>query len=127
MLQRLTICLVTVSLAVAMPRPAFANTTDRFDTLDSAEIDDSINNDNNSNVGLIIRGILVGGTATVTRIYIFGSQSDSVVVARVQHCHRLSVLALSRPGKYEFAIGGNTNNGTTFPSNSGCRLTLRTL
>ena len=105
MTHRLVTCFVITSLSVAAPRPAAAEATDVYDTVDSVEV----------NTGrLVLIGIPAGGTTPVTTTYNFGF-SDMAM-----HCQRLAVVAMSKPGKFQFAIGPSGNFIAT-----GCKLTLR--
>lgn len=113
MTHRLAICLVLGSLMVLTPRPTSAtviNTT-LFDTVDTVEL----NNDSGTVVNLLITGILAGQSSPVTRTFIFSVSSG----ASALQCERFAIIAMSKPGKYQFAVG-------TLGSVGACKLILRT-
>jgi hypothetical protein len=120
-MYRLALCLVLVTYTFATPRSAAAAVTDFYDTVDSAEINKR-DSGAGSNPTLLVRGILAGGTAPITRSYVFTGTTNLEGLETAMHCHRLAVLAMSRPGKYQFAIGPGPNPSTA----TGCRLTLVT-
>ena len=107
MAHRLAICLAIASSILAAPRPAAAAITHVFDTVDAVEI---------SGTAINVTGILAGQTAPTTVMFEFYD------AGRVQRCERLAVLAMSKPGKYQFGIGGPSGPNLT-PS---CKLALRT-
>ena len=114
-MHRLVICLVVCASTLAAPRHAAATiATITFDTIDAVEL----NNECCGKVNLVVTGILVGEGTPTTRTFTF--QNDSAVdAAATLHCERFAVIAMSRPGKYQFAIGSVFNAGA-------CRLILRT-
>jgi hypothetical protein len=119
-MHRLVLCLALVTSSLAAPRHAIAAVTDFYETLDFVEI-----NRSDCSVGchpsLSVRGILVGGSAPVTRVYKFGASSstDADGLQTAMHCHRLAMVVMSKPGKFQFAIGPLGNVLA-----QGCRLTL---
>src|SRR5262245_16328871 len=93
---RLCICLVFVSLSVATLRPAYADVVDVYDAVDAVEMTVRTNNDDRT--ALQVTGILTGQTTPVTRTYVFIDTQTDVVI----QCQRLAVLAMSKPGKFQF-------------------------
>jgi hypothetical protein len=63
-----------------------------------------------------VTGILAGQTTPTTQTFVFGSAVD-----HARQCERFALIALSRPGKYQLAIGSNV-----FPNKAACKLILRT-
>jgi hypothetical protein len=101
----LALGLVLVTSPLATRRAAAATVTDFYDTVDFAEADQR-NCSFNCRSTLTVQGILVGGSSVVTRTYVFQqgqTLADNFEV--VQHCHRLALLAMSKPGKFQFAVG----------------------
>lgn len=109
MTHRLAICLAIVSLTFVAPRPAAASITRVFDTVDAIEIEDDLN------IGHLVKvtGILAGGTAPTTLTFSFGNAA-----ALAERCERLAVIAMAKPGKFQFGIG--------ISQYRGCKLILRT-
>jgi hypothetical protein len=120
-MHRLALCLVIASLILATPRHAAAAVTDFYEAIDFVEINKRDPTLSGSPASLMVRGILVGGTP-VTRTYAFVSTAGVPTegLETAMHCHRLAVLAMSKPGKFQFAIGP----GTSASILGGCRLTL---
>jgi hypothetical protein len=115
MIHRLALCVVLVVLATAAPRPAGATiiSTTVFDTVDTVEI----NNENNS-VNLVVTGILTGGGVPRTMSFAF-LNTQALAAAAALRCERFAVIAMSKPGKYQFAVGVSGSLGA-------CKLILRT-
>lgn len=89
---------------------AFGDTT-TYDTVDAVEV-----------LGNQIRvtGIISGQSAPSTTLYgIVSSGSDDVAASR---CDRLALLAMSKPGKFQFALVEEL----TTPRRFGCKLIVRT-
>ncbi len=63
------------------------------------------------NVGqgsISVRGVPVGGQAQVTVQVSFNfSTGEATKVAALEECHRMLLLALSKPGQYQFRGGTN--------------------
>jgi hypothetical protein len=120
MMHRLAICLVIASVSLAAPRPAVASATDVYDTVDSVEVN---SDDPNAsfNVSLVVTGIPAGGSTPITKIYNFGALSTAGNFEQAAHCQRLAVVAMSKPGKFQFAIGAFASS-----LNHSCKLILRT-
>ena len=88
---------------------AFGDTT-TYDTIDAVEV-----------LGAQIRvtGIIAGQAAPSTALYtIINSGSTDVAASR---CDRLALLAMSRPGKFQFAMVEEL----TTPIRFGCKLIVR--
>jgi hypothetical protein len=123
MMHRLAICLVIAAVSLAAPRPAAAVAVDVYDTVDSVEIDNSNSSVSGSPPTLQVTGIPAGATTPITRTYTFFASAAGVAVAvdTAMHCQRLAVVAMSKPGKFQFAIGP----APSFTAH-GCKLILRT-
>jgi len=105
MTHRLACCLAIASLLFLAPRPAAADTIDVFDTVDSVDL--------NGTIRLFVTGILSGQTAPTTQeLYVTNS-------TLVQQCERLALMAMSKPGKYQFHVVRNSG------AVSRCKLSLR--
>jgi len=119
-MYRLVLCLVFVASTLATPRPATAAVVEFYDTIDFAEVAQHNSNVSGSPPTLSLHGILAGGSTPVTRTYLFFPNSGTEGLEAAMHCHRLAVLVMSKPGKFQFAI-----HGSNFPTTAGgCRLTL---
>jgi len=117
MTRHLVAGLMIASLIFAAPRSAAAAFfSSVFDTVDTVEI----NHDNMfgfPSANVVVTGILSGGSVVVTRTFEFFNDAD--MAAR---CERFAVIAMSKPGRFQFAIGShNVGSGT----GGGCRLILR--
>jgi hypothetical protein len=117
-MHRIALCLVFVASTLAAPRPAAAAVTDLYDTIDSAEVTQP---DFEHNPTLTLRGVLAGTSAAITREYAFhdSSSTNRDGLDTAMHCQRLALLALSKPGKFQFGIGHPTIAGFA----TGCKLT----
>ena len=116
-MHRLFICLVVYTSTFAVPRHAAASIepTVTFDTVDAVEIQ----NDNGAAaVNLVVTGILAGGSTPTTRTFAFAN-SSALDAAPALRCERFAVIAMSKPGKYQFAVGALGIAGA-------CKLILRT-
>jgi len=119
MMHRLAICVVFASSSLAAPRPAAAAAaTDVYDTVDSVEIDNRP--DSPQVPTLVVTGILAGQTRPGTARYFFSSLGSPSDLDTAMHCQRLAVVAMSKPGKFQFAITPPSTNA------HGCKLILRT-
>src|SRR5262245_14625297 len=103
-MHRLAICFVLASLTLAAPRPSAADAVadSVYDTVDSVE---SRNHDfcpgcSTEEHLVIVRGILVGHSTPSTGFFNFGRN-----VEMARRCLPLAAIAMSKPGKYQFAIG----------------------
>lgn len=122
-MYRLAICFVTASLVLAAPRPGAADASilTVFDTVDSVEIQHlpicSSCSGNHSVV--VVRGIHSGSSTPTTSSFDFGQDTDIAT-----RCGNLAVIAMSKPGKYQFGIGAdNLNPGG---GHGDCKLILVT-
>jgi hypothetical protein len=127
-LHRLVLCFVFIASTLATPRPARAALSpDVYDAVDSVEVNKRDSDFTGSPPTLTVRGVIAGGSAPQSRRYVFNNNSTSTTsqtdgLEAAMHCHRLAVLVMSKPGKFQFAIAGPI--GST--ANSGCRLMLIT-
>ena|ERR1041384_621210 len=113
MTRHLVAGLVLASLAILSPRPAAADGTPIvYDTVDALQL-------RNNNV-IRVTGIISGQGASSTTDYnlISGSVGSVDYAAR---CDRLALLAMSKPGKFQFVI---TSTGGF--SGFYCQLIVRT-
>ena len=92
---------------------AFGDTT-TYDTVDAVEVlSDQIK----------VTGIISGqGVPSTTRYSIVGSSSSPSEVA-ASRCDRLALLAMSRPGKFQFALVEELSISSP---KFGCKLIVRT-
>jgi hypothetical protein len=125
-MYRLAICFVTASLVLAAPRPGAADASilTVFDTVDSVEIQYvpicSTCSANHSVV--MVRGIRSGSSTPTTSSFDFGQAADIAT-----RCGNLAVIAMSKPGKYQFGIGADTSSQTGGLGGHGdCKLILVT-
>lgn len=108
-MTRFAVCFVIASLVLAAPRRGAAAfpTLTMFDTVDSVEIQFLPVCDgcgvNHSFV--VVRGIVSGVSTPSTRSFDFGLASDIAT-----RCEHLAVIAMSKPGKYQFGIGADADN-----------------
>lgn len=117
-MYRLALCLVFVTSMLAVPRPAAADVADLYDTIDSAEVNQSAFDHGPQ---LTVRGILAGTSAPITRTYSLQDRGATGTdgLNMVLHCQRLALLVMSKPGKFQFGIGHPTVAGFA----TGCRIT----
>ena len=56
---------------------------------------------------IAVTGVPVGDVTPVTRVavFIYGTEADKI--SQREACHRLLLLALSRPGQYVARVGSN--------------------
>lgn len=115
-MHRLVMCLMVCVLTFAVPWHAAAaiSPTTTFDTVDAVELQ----NDCCSVVNLVVTGILAGGSTPTTRTFAFANNS-ATDAAPALRCERFAVIAMSKPGKYQFAVGTQGSAGA-------CKLILRT-
>jgi hypothetical protein len=117
-MHRLAICVVLASSLLIAPRPAAAAVTDFYDTIDAVEV---ANGDSNPSTTLRVTGIRTGQTESTVTVYNFGSSSSPSNIDMAMHCQRLAVLVMSKPGKFQYAIGPGPNLIA-----HGCKLIART-
>lgn len=111
---------VAAVLMLAAPLRAFAANSgfrNSFDTIDSVEIS-NLDVEFGQHSFLTVRGILRGQSTPVSLDFDFGTNKDMAT-----RCERLALIAMSKPGKYQFDIGAN-NSGSTDGGHGDCRLTL---
>jgi hypothetical protein len=115
-MHRLIMCLMVCASTFTVPRHAAAaiNPTTTYDTVDAVEVQ----NDCCSFVNLVVTGILAGQSTPTTRTFAF-SNSSATDAAPALRCERFAVIAMSKPGKYQFAISASGTLGA-------CKLILRT-
>jgi hypothetical protein len=113
MTHRFAFCLALVALTTVLPRPISATVVSitTFDTVDAVEINNGPSG--GSAVFLVITGILAGQSSPVTATFFFNGGATAL------QCERFAIIAMSKPGKYQFAVGASDASGA-------CRLILRT-
>jgi hypothetical protein len=116
---------VITSLAFGAPRPVAADTSIQvvFDTVDSVEIQNrDVCNGCALQAFVIVRGIFAGGSVPSTRTFNFGNNTDMAT-----RCEHLAVIAMSKPGKFQFGIGSDsTSTGGGNSGHGDCKLILVT-
>jgi hypothetical protein len=121
MTHRFACCLVIASLALA-PRRSAADPGIQviYDTVDAVEIK---NHDFGGNIHalVVVRGIRAGGSVPVTSSFDFGTNKDMAT-----RCERLAVIAMSKPGKYQFGIGSDAISSNPDGGHGDCELILVT-
>ncbi|HZJ67532.1 MAG TPA: hypothetical protein VFD36_28710 [Kofleriaceae bacterium] len=120
MTRQLATYITLAAFAIISSRPAAANIGDiivAYDTVDAVEV---VANQ------ISVTGIVTGEGAPSRRTFSIlanatgpGSSTQTDVAA--SRCDRLALLAMSKPGKFQFAI---VDVGSS--SRFGCKLTLRT-
>jgi hypothetical protein len=118
--SHLAFCLVVSSLAVAAPRSVAADAGIQFvfNTVDSVEIlDHDFCSGCAVRVVVTVKGILAGGSVPTIRTFDF-----SLNVASATRCEHLAVIAMSKPGKYQFGIGAQGDS----QGHGDCKLILVT-
>jgi hypothetical protein len=111
MSNRLSICLVVLAL-VAAPRvvsAAFVSVQHVYDTVDLVELRSDKANCTacEPHTAIFVQGIRSGQPDPSSATYDFGGNADSAT-----HCERLALMAMSKPGKYQFAIGSAGGSGS---------------
>ena len=116
MRHRFVIGLVVCASTFTVPRHGAASIepTTTFDTVDAVELQNECCNV----VNLVVTGILAGGSTPTTRTFAFANNS-AIDAAPALRCERFAVIAMSKPGKYRFAVGALGTAGV-------CKLILRT-
>jgi hypothetical protein len=119
-MHRLVMCLMVCASTFAVPRHGAAaiSPTTTFDTVDAVELQ----NDCCTFVNLVVTGIRAGESTPTTITFTFANNS-ATDAAPALRCERFAVIAMSKPGKYQFAIGANGNVGG---GSGACKLILRT-
>lgn len=111
-------------LIFVAPRPALADASAStvFDTVDGVELDQVGMCDFGCVTHTIVRvtGIRSGHSTPNTVSFDFVDKADIAA-----HCQRLAMLAMSKPGKYQFGIGADgTFTSETTVGHGACSLTL---
>jgi len=123
MMHRLAIYLGIVSLSLVVPRVVVADATIQvtYDTVDFVEIRNSDLN-SISHAIVRVRGIPSGTSNPNTFSFDFGNNVDIA-----KRCEQLAIIAMSKPGKYQFSIGSDSLQGNGgIVGHGDCRLTLVT-
>jgi hypothetical protein len=116
MMHRLAIGLAIALLSFAMSRLTYAATAFIvYDTVDSVELNTDVDQ-----VRIVIKGILAGASTASTRTFIFGVISAPTSFPAASRCERMALAAISKPGKYQFAIGPSDSAST----GGACKLIL---
>ncbi len=90
---------VVVTLGLGVAAEARAQATGSSMTVDAVTV---------SQGSISVRGVPVGGQAQVTVQVNFSlSTGEATKVAALEECHRMLLLALSKPGQYQFRGGTN--------------------
>lgn len=113
MTRLLVTCLAIMGLLFVSWTPAAADTYSAvYDTVDAIEVSGNFNQ-------ITITGIIAGQGAPSTLIYnLYVSGSSTDAPAR---CDRLALLAMSKPGKFQFAMNYVSGDGRYT-----CKLIVRT-
>ena len=120
-MTRLATCIAIAALTLISPRPAAANIGDIIAAYDTVDAIETAANQ------ITVTGIVTGEGAPSRRTFtIIGSPAASTGGTPQQdvaasRCDRLALLAMSKPGKFQFAIV-DVGASTRF----GCKLILRT-
>lgn len=117
MFRLVTICVAIVGFTFGMLPPAMgAGNTITYDTVDAVEV---VAN------RITVTGIISGQGTPSTNSYSILSSSSPNTGADVaaSRCDRLALLAMSKPGKFQFAV---TFIGTGGSGNYSCTLIVRT-
>jgi hypothetical protein len=106
MMHRLAICFVFATSLFAAPRVFAAEASIQvvFATVDSVEIknQDPCTNCSPVHAIVLVRGVDIAGHNPFTQSFDFGSNVDMAT-----RCEHLAVIAMSKPGKYQFGIGSD--------------------
>lgn len=111
-------CLVAVTLS-STPATSFANPPPApgpavYDTVDAVEVFGS---------QIAVTGIIAGQSSQSVFSYIINDGTGSSTTPEgANRCDRLALLAMAKPGKYQFATVRVGPFGSTF----SCKLTVRT-
>jgi hypothetical protein len=111
-MSRHLISLVAAGIVMSSSHLAFADFA--YDTVDAVETLTV-----GSNVAIQISGIISGDSTPTTTTYILRGSSSGTDQAN--RCDRMALLAMSKPGKFQFVLVGP--GGSTF---SNCKLIVRT-
>jgi hypothetical protein len=100
----LAILAATLAISLASPTPASADFPFEgqvYDTVDAVQSDEGL---------ITITGIVVGQSAATTSSYTIAGTSSSSSEDGVARCDRFALLAMAKPGKYQFATVGPGRN-----------------
>jgi len=111
-------CLVAIALsfapAVSSANPVPAPGPAVYDTVDAVEVWGS---------RITVTGIIAGQSTQTEFIYIiYDGSNTNTTPEGANRCDRLALLAMAKPGKYQFA----TARVSGFASVFSCKLTVRT-
>jgi hypothetical protein len=112
MRYRVNVLLAVASLTFAAARTEAAEIPTVFDTVDAVEVGGT-----GGGPRVIVTGVQTGESTPTTIEFTFFNNTDTA-----SHCHRLAVLAMSKPGRFQFAIF--TRSGGSL--DGGCKLIRRT-
>lgn len=118
MTRTLIACLTLGALCLLSSQPASAAFGDvtLYDTVDAIKVLDT---------RITVTGILAGQTAPTTATYNIQSTSSSsggAIDVAASRCDRLALLAMSKPGKFQFGVVDESGSG----SRVSCKLIVRT-
>jgi hypothetical protein len=116
MTRRVPGCLVALALSFA-PAASFANPTPApgnaiYETVDAVQV---------SPTRIVITGIIVGQSTQSEFIYVINNDFSTTTSEVASRCDRLALLAMAKPGKYQFAMV-TPLSGSFF----SCKLIVRT-
>lgn len=114
-MPRLTAALVATALLV--PAVAVAD-VHRFTVVESAAL--TTRSYGSNNTYLDIGGRLESGDAVTAAYSRFGDSTDAN--KRLEHCHKVAMIALSKPGKYILEIDFRSTGSTPGGNIAGCKL-----
>jgi len=121
MTRHLVTCLAIIALSFISPTPAAAADVARssavYDTVDAVEIGAG------SPSLIVVTGIISGQSAPTELIYSIINSSNSSIDGPAR-CDRLALLAMAKPGKFQFAL--NFIAQGTFENMFSCKLIART-
>jgi hypothetical protein len=120
MTPRIAACFAIATLMFAVARRSAADATIQivFNTVDSVEVKNQV-----ACLGcplhalVIVTGIPTSSGTPFTRSFDFGTNLDMAT-----RCEHLAVIAMSKPGKYQFGVGSDTDSG----GHGDCKLILVT-
>ncbi len=129
-MKLLTIAALTSAALVAtLTASAQTVTTVTFTTVDSVEVNPFLFVQGSYNIAGKIVGVPEGQPAPQTYGYLFGSSTSEVSIQHATRCERLAMLALNRPGRFNFVLTSNggsvTVDNVVFLSSPTCKLVRR--
>jgi hypothetical protein len=109
-------CLLLTALCsvpgTSFASPVFGDSPAVYDTVDAVET---------AGNRIIVTGIISGQSTVSETIYVIQDFPMSSTSASAARCDRLALLAIAKPGKYQFAITRSAATGDNF----GCKLIVR--